>query len=170
MGGEAPLSGASLYFIAAIALLLCQRSDRPASPTIERAKLRSDGLVQMRAGRVDQSRRLVTSSGPTSSSLGLARGCLRGGTGWRERRQAVLRPALAEAAEKGDHEEGEEPAGSLVRQVKELQDLAVNGEIERVGFANSGGLVFVDEPAEEVTAPEVGSRFERRRVATVGRQ
>ena len=39
-----------------------------------------------------------------------------------------------------------------------------------VGFANSGGLVFVDEPAEEVAAVEAKRRFEWCCVAAVGRQ
>jgi hypothetical protein len=38
-----------------------------------------------------------------------------------------------------------------------------------VGFANSGGLVFVDETTEEVAAVEANGRFERGGVATVGR-
>jgi hypothetical protein len=38
-----------------------------------------------------------------------------------------------------------------------------------VGFANSGGLVFVDESAEEITAAWASSRFERRWIATVWR-
>jgi hypothetical protein len=39
---------------------------------------------------------------------------------------------------------------------------------KRVGFANSGGLVFVDESAEEVAAAEASGRAQRR-VAAVGR-
>jgi hypothetical protein len=31
-------------------------------------------------------------------------------------------------------------------------DVPAEGKVERVGFANSGGLVFVDESAEEVVA------------------
>ncbi len=39
-----------------------------------------------------------------------------------------------------------------------------------VGFANSGGLVFVDEPAEEVATAYTGSRVQGRWVAAVGRE
>jgi integrase len=37
--------------------------------------------------------------------------------------------------------------------------------VNRVGFANSGGLVFVDESAEGIASVEVGKRSQRRRVA-----
>ena len=40
---------------------------------------------------------------------------------------------------------------------------------QRVGFANSGGLVFVDESAEEVAAALVIGRVQRLWVAAVGR-
>jgi hypothetical protein len=39
-----------------------------------------------------------------------------------------------------------------------------------VGFANSGGLVFVDESAEEVATVETRGRVQRRWVAAVGRE
>ena len=37
----------------------------------------------------------------------------------------------------------------------------------RVGSANSGGLVFVDESAEQIAAAKVGRRCQRRRIAPV---
>jgi hypothetical protein len=39
---------------------------------------------------------------------------------------------------------------------------------DRVGFANSGGLVFVDESAEEIVSSRVGGRCQWRWVAPVG--
>jgi hypothetical protein len=39
-----------------------------------------------------------------------------------------------------------------------------------VGFANSGGLVFVDQSAEEVVAAEIGRQVDRCRVAAVWRE
>jgi hypothetical protein len=36
-----------------------------------------------------------------------------------------------------------------------------------VGFANSGGLVFVDEPAEEIATAKAIGRIQRRWVAAV---
>ena len=52
------------------------------------------------------------------------------------------------------------------------------GEVVRVGCwcgmnrrdANSGGLVFVDESAQQVAAVETGGGGQRRWVAAVGRQ
>ena len=46
----------------------------------------------------------------------------------------------------------------------------VPADFERVGFANSGGLVFVDESAEEVATVLTGSRVQPRRVAAIGRE
>jgi hypothetical protein len=39
-----------------------------------------------------------------------------------------------------------------------------------VGFANSGGLVFVDESAEEIPTLYAIGRVQRRRVAAAGRE
>ena len=39
-----------------------------------------------------------------------------------------------------------------------------------VGFANSGGLVFVDESAEQIASAKVGRRCQRRRIAAVRRE
>ena len=50
-----------------------------------------------------------------------------------------------------------------------LRSLA-DGDRRRVGFANSGGLVFVDESAEQIAAANVGRRCQRRRVAPVRRE
>jgi hypothetical protein len=41
---------------------------------------------------------------------------------------------------------------------------------DRVGFANSGGVVFVDESAEEIVSSRVGGRCQWRWVAPVGRE
>jgi hypothetical protein len=40
----------------------------------------------------------------------------------------------------------------VLRDAKVLAGLAIHAGLQRVGFANSGGLVFVDESAEEITA------------------
>jgi hypothetical protein len=42
--------------------------------------------------------------------------------------------------------------------------------VTSVGFANSGGLVFVDEPAEQIAATQVGGRRPRRWVWRDGRE
>jgi len=42
--------------------------------------------------------------------------------------------------------------------------------VRRVGFANSGGVVFVDESAEEIAALQAIGRVQRCRVAAVGRE
>jgi hypothetical protein len=39
-----------------------------------------------------------------------------------------------------------------------------------VGFANSGGLVFVNESAEQIASAKVGKRGQRRGVAAVRRE
>ena len=41
---------------------------------------------------------------------------------------------------------------------------------QRVGFANSGGLVFVDESAEEIATLWAIGRAQWRRVAAIGRE
>ncbi len=48
-----------------------------------------------------------------------------------------------------------------------VETLGADGTHEPVGFANSGGLVFVDESAEQIAAAKVGRRCQRRRVAPV---
>jgi len=56
-------------------------------------------------------------------------------------------------------------------QVFELKKRAVDGRpvwAYRVGFAYSGGLVFVDESAEEVATLWANSDVRRRRVAASG--
>lgn len=40
---------------------------------------------------------------------------------------------------------------------------------QRVGVANSGGLIFMDESAEQVAAVWAGRHVQRRRVAAFGR-
>jgi hypothetical protein len=40
--------------------------------------------------------------------------------------------------------------------------------IDRAGFANSGGVIFVDESAEEIATAKAGTRRQRRWVAAAG--